>query len=72
MESQFPTLAYSSAKAAVNMLTSQYAKAFPRLKINAPRPAATSTGTVPFPGKTQLWAHRSLTLTSPRWTGRAR
>jgi NAD(P)-dependent dehydrogenase (short-subunit alcohol dehydrogenase family) len=43
MESQFPTLAYSSAKAAVNMLTSQYAKAFPRLKINAVDPGYTAT-----------------------------
>ncbi len=43
MESQFPTLAYSSAKAAVNMLTSQYAKAFPRLKINTVDPGYTAT-----------------------------
>ena len=43
MESQFPTLAYSSAKAAVNMLTSQYAKAFLRLKINAVDPGYTAT-----------------------------
>jgi NAD(P)-dependent dehydrogenase (short-subunit alcohol dehydrogenase family) len=43
MEYQFPALAYSSAKAAVNMLTSQYAKALPRLRINAVDPGYTGT-----------------------------
>jgi len=43
MESQFPTLAYSSSKAAVNMLTSQYAKAFPAMRINAVDPGYTAT-----------------------------
>jgi NAD(P)-dependent dehydrogenase (short-subunit alcohol dehydrogenase family) len=43
MEYAFPTLAYSSAKAAVNMLTSQYAKALPRLRINAVDPGYTAT-----------------------------
>jgi NAD(P)-dependent dehydrogenase (short-subunit alcohol dehydrogenase family) len=43
MESGFPTLAYSSAKAAVNMLTSQYAKALPRLRINTVDPGYTAT-----------------------------
>lgn len=43
MEYQFPTPAYSSAKAAVNMLTAQYAKAFPQLRINAVDPGYTGT-----------------------------
>ncbi len=43
MESRYPTLAYGSAKAAVNMLTVQYAKAFPRLRINAVDPGYTAT-----------------------------
>jgi len=43
MEYAFPTLAYSSAKAAVNMLTSQYAKALPQLRINAVDPGYTAT-----------------------------
>jgi NAD(P)-dependent dehydrogenase (short-subunit alcohol dehydrogenase family) len=43
MESQYPTLAYGSAKAAVNMLTVQYAKAFPEIRINAVDPGYTAT-----------------------------
>jgi NAD(P)-dependent dehydrogenase (short-subunit alcohol dehydrogenase family) len=42
-ESSFTALAYPSSKAAVNMLTSQYAKAFPRLRINAVDPGYTAT-----------------------------
>ncbi len=43
MESRLPTLAYSSSKAAVNMLTSQYAKAFPAIIINVVDPGYTAT-----------------------------
>jgi NAD(P)-dependent dehydrogenase (short-subunit alcohol dehydrogenase family) len=43
MESQFPTVVYSSSKAAVNMLTSQYAKAFPAIRINVVDPGYTAT-----------------------------
>jgi NAD(P)-dependent dehydrogenase (short-subunit alcohol dehydrogenase family) len=43
MESRYPTLAYGSAKAAVNMLTLQYAKAFPDIRINAVDPGYTAT-----------------------------
>jgi NAD(P)-dependent dehydrogenase (short-subunit alcohol dehydrogenase family) len=43
MESRFPTLAYSSSKTAVNMLTSQYAKAFPAIRINVVDPGYTAT-----------------------------
>lgn len=43
MESQFPTLAYGSSKAAVNMLTSQYAKAFAAIRINVVDPGYTAT-----------------------------
>ena len=50
MESGYPTLAYGSAKAAVNMLTVQYAKAFPRLRINVVDPGYTSTDLNHFRG----------------------
>ena len=42
-ESSFTTLAYPSSKAAVNMLTSQYAKALPRYRVNAVDPGYTAT-----------------------------
>jgi len=43
MESRFPTLAYSTSKSAVTMLTVQYAKAFPEIRINVVDPGYTST-----------------------------
>ena len=43
MESQFPALAYGSAKAAVNMITVQYAKAYPAMRINCVDPGYTAT-----------------------------
>jgi len=43
IESRFPTLAYGSSKAAVSMLTLQYAKSLPDLRINAVDPGPTST-----------------------------
>jgi NAD(P)-dependent dehydrogenase (short-subunit alcohol dehydrogenase family) len=36
-------LAYPSSKSAVNMLTSQYAKAYPAMRINAVDPGYTAT-----------------------------
>jgi NAD(P)-dependent dehydrogenase (short-subunit alcohol dehydrogenase family) len=42
-ESTLHGLAYPSSKAALNMITSQYAKAFPRLRINAADPGYTAT-----------------------------
>ena len=42
-ESARHALAYSSSKAALNMLTSQYAKAFPHLRCNVVDPGFTST-----------------------------
>jgi NAD(P)-dependent dehydrogenase (short-subunit alcohol dehydrogenase family) len=42
-ESTLPGLAYPSSKTALNMLTSQYAKAFPAIKINAVDPGYTAT-----------------------------
>jgi NAD(P)-dependent dehydrogenase (short-subunit alcohol dehydrogenase family) len=42
-ESTLPGLAYPSAKAALNMITSQYAKAFPAIRINAVDPGYTAT-----------------------------
>jgi NAD(P)-dependent dehydrogenase (short-subunit alcohol dehydrogenase family) len=43
MESQYPTIAYSSSKSAVTMLTVQYAKAFPEIRINVVDPGYTAT-----------------------------
>jgi len=42
-ESTLIGLAYPSSKSAVNMLTSQYAKAFPAIRINAVDPGYTAT-----------------------------
>jgi NAD(P)-dependent dehydrogenase (short-subunit alcohol dehydrogenase family) len=42
-ESTLHSLAYPSSKSALNMLTSQYAKAYPRLRINVVDPGYTST-----------------------------
>lgn len=51
MESAWPSLAYASAKAALNMLTVQYAKAFPTLRINAVDPGLTATDATGGMGK---------------------
>jgi NAD(P)-dependent dehydrogenase (short-subunit alcohol dehydrogenase family) len=42
-ESTLPGLAYPSSKAAVNILTSQYAKSYPQLRINVVDPGYTAT-----------------------------
>ncbi|WP_129840252.1 SDR family NAD(P)-dependent oxidoreductase [Streptomyces sp. RFCAC02] len=39
----YPGVAYPASKAAVNMITVQYAKAFPRMRINAVEPGFTRT-----------------------------
>ncbi|PZH20945.1 short-chain dehydrogenase [Streptomyces sp. NTH33] len=39
----YPGVAYPASKAAVNMITVQYAKAFPRMRINAVEPGYTAT-----------------------------
>jgi NAD(P)-dependent dehydrogenase (short-subunit alcohol dehydrogenase family) len=39
----YPDIAYPSSKAAVNMLTVQYSKAFPGIRINAVDPGFTAT-----------------------------
>lgn len=43
LESKYVFLAYGSSKSAVTMLTLQYAKAFPELRINAVDPGYTAT-----------------------------
>ena len=43
LESGLIGLAYPSSKTAVNMLTSQYAKAYPQMRINAVDPGYTAT-----------------------------
>jgi NAD(P)-dependent dehydrogenase (short-subunit alcohol dehydrogenase family) len=43
IESRFPTLSYSSSKSALTMLTVQYAKAFPEMRINVVDPGYTAT-----------------------------
>ena len=42
-ESTLIGLAYPASKTAVNMLTTQYAKAFPRIRINAVDPGYSAT-----------------------------
>ncbi len=42
-ESTFVSLAYPSSKAALNMLTSQYARAYPAMRVNAVDPGYTAT-----------------------------
>jgi len=43
LESTLNSLAYPTSKTAVNMLTTQYAKAFPQIRINAVDPGYTAT-----------------------------
>jgi NAD(P)-dependent dehydrogenase (short-subunit alcohol dehydrogenase family) len=49
----FPTIVYGSSKAAVSMLTVQYAKSFPGIKFNAVEPGFTATELTPFSGAGQ-------------------
>ena len=44
----FPSIIYGSSKAAVSMLTVQYAKAFPHIKFNSVEPGFTATDLTPF------------------------
>ncbi|HEV7964871.1 MAG TPA: SDR family NAD(P)-dependent oxidoreductase [Actinoplanes sp.] len=50
MESSYPALAYGSAKAALNMVTVQYAKAYPAMRINCVDPGYTATDLNGFHG----------------------
>jgi NAD(P)-dependent dehydrogenase (short-subunit alcohol dehydrogenase family) len=49
----FPSIVYGSSKAAVSMLTVQYAKSFPGIKFNAVEPGFTATELTPFSGAGQ-------------------
>jgi len=49
----FPSIVYGSSKAAVSMLTVQYAKSFPEIKFNAVEPGFTATELTPFSGAGQ-------------------
>jgi NAD(P)-dependent dehydrogenase (short-subunit alcohol dehydrogenase family) len=49
----FPSIVYGSSKAAVSMLTVQYAKALPHIKFNAVEPGFTATDLTPFSGAGQ-------------------
>ena len=49
----FPSIIYGSSKAAVSMLTVQYAKALPEIKFNAVEPGFTATELTPFGGAGQ-------------------
>lgn len=44
----FPSIVYGASKAAVSMLTVQYAKSFPDVKFNAVEPGFTATELTPF------------------------
>ena len=49
----FPSIVYGASKAAVSMLTVQYAKALPKIKFNAVEPGFTATDLTPFSGAGQ-------------------
>jgi NAD(P)-dependent dehydrogenase (short-subunit alcohol dehydrogenase family) len=49
----FPSIIYGSSKAAVSMLTVQYAKTYPDIKFNAVEPGFTATDLTPFSGAGQ-------------------
>ena len=49
----FPSIMYGSSKAAVSMLTVQYAKTLPEIKFNAVEPGFTATDLTPFSGAGQ-------------------
>jgi NAD(P)-dependent dehydrogenase (short-subunit alcohol dehydrogenase family) len=49
----FPSIVYGSSKAAVSMLTVQYAKALPEIKFNAVEPGFTASDLTPFSGAGQ-------------------
>jgi NAD(P)-dependent dehydrogenase (short-subunit alcohol dehydrogenase family) len=49
----FPSIIYGASKAAVSMLTVQYAKAMPEIKVNAVEPGFTATELTPFSGAGQ-------------------
>jgi NAD(P)-dependent dehydrogenase (short-subunit alcohol dehydrogenase family) len=49
----FPSIIYGSSKAAVSMLTVQYAKTYPGIKFNAVEPGFTATELTPFSGAGQ-------------------
>lgn len=49
----FPSIVYGSSKAAVSMLTVQYAKAYPDVKFNAVEPGFTATDLTPMSSQGQ-------------------
>jgi NAD(P)-dependent dehydrogenase (short-subunit alcohol dehydrogenase family) len=49
----FPSIVYGASKAAVSMLTVQYAKAVPEVRFNAVEPGFTATDLTPFSGAGQ-------------------
>ena len=49
----FPSIVYGASKAAVSMLTVQYAKSYPGIKFNAVEPGFTATELTPFSGAGQ-------------------
>lgn len=49
----FPSIIYGASKAAVSMLTVQYAKAMPKIKFNAVEPGFTATDLTPLSGAGQ-------------------
>ena len=49
----FPSVVYGASKAAVSMMTVQYAKTHPEIKFNAVEPGFTATELTPFSGAGQ-------------------
>ena len=55
----FPSIVYGASKAAVSMLTVQYAKTYPDMKFNAVEPGFTATDLTPFSGAGQPVENRA-------------
>ena len=51
IESKIVGLPYTSSKSALNMLTNQYAKAYPAMRINAVDPGYTAPTSTPTAGR---------------------
>jgi NAD(P)-dependent dehydrogenase (short-subunit alcohol dehydrogenase family) len=75
-ESTFPHLMYPSSKAALNMITTQYAKAIPEIRFNLADPGFTATDLNAHKGTQTVTegtdAIIELATTSPGQTGRYR
>jgi NAD(P)-dependent dehydrogenase (short-subunit alcohol dehydrogenase family) len=58
----FPSIVYGASKAAVSMITVQYAKALPEIKFNAVEPGFTATELTPMSGAGQPVEHGAAVI----------